>query len=528
MALCEHCGEEKRRNSVEVIVAEGEIVTKHICQECLNEFYHECTRCGKWVLKEDMHLSNYKCDRCFRLSSKKLYGYHEFNDLKFRKTDLDMEENPLYLGFELELETEEQLDSYEEEVADRASKVKRALGYEVSCSRDGSVDFGFEIVSNPMTLNYIKTNKKLFQEGFKAIKDNKLESTESCGFHVHVSRNFLGADRREQEEVINRMYLIIEYFKEEIVKFSRRSQSAINNYSEFLLADYERKGITYKSIENKDKDNTRYMAINVMNRNTVEFRIFKSMDNFNTFMATLELVDNIVRIAKKRDLEQLKGLTWIQLLSYNKAKYTRDYCKSIGLESRNRLKEFEPNEAKILRCLNKIKREDIKLSREYRKILNKIIKDMGKFVKVINKKYIDGISKARAENYDNVFKNNTIIKFKETREKYISEDLETVMNCVVEIKGALKRIYFMADYNWSNTIKVAPVELINVKSLTSIIKLYNKVQNFINGLPLDFNGENNINYNLTNYNDQELVDGYIRIRSDYYGLGGKEDEQAAS
>lgn len=49
----------------------------------------------------------------------------------------------------------------------------------------------------------------------------------TCGLHVHVSRKALGKDVYKQEETIAKLLYIFERFWQEILRFSRRTESQI-------------------------------------------------------------------------------------------------------------------------------------------------------------------------------------------------------------------------------------------------------------------------------------------------------------
>jgi hypothetical protein len=71
------------------------------------------------------------------------------------------------------------------------------------------------------------------------------------------------------------------------------------------------------------------MALNLTKRNTIEFRLFKGTLNFKTLMATLELVDNIVEIAKSMSID---GLVWNDIITHN-GKYITEYNNSRNINS---------------------------------------------------------------------------------------------------------------------------------------------------------------------------------------------------
>ena len=86
---------------------------------------------------------------------------------------------------------------------------------------------------------------------------------------------------------------------------------------------------TYKNA--KDKRMGRYVAVNLENYNTIEFRIFRGTLNYKTFIATLQLIDEICFNAIQLSDKEMEGMSWssfvtmilpkkAELIEYLKAK----------------------------------------------------------------------------------------------------------------------------------------------------------------------------------------------------------------
>ena len=54
----------------------------------------------------------------------------------------------------------------------------------------------------------------------------------------------------------------------------------------------------------------RYSAVNLCNRNTIEFRLFRGTLKLNTFIATLQIVNRICDVAFALSDEEIQGLSW--------------------------------------------------------------------------------------------------------------------------------------------------------------------------------------------------------------------------
>ena len=63
-------------------------------------------------------------------------------------------------------------------------------------------------------------------------------------------------------------------------------------------------------------DNDKYNALNTLHSNTYEIRIFRGTLNPTTFYATLQLVDNLVRLAHATDFNALNTITFDDIVNF--------------------------------------------------------------------------------------------------------------------------------------------------------------------------------------------------------------------
>ena len=255
-----------------------------------------------------------------------IYDYHCFNAWRMFETSKEKKEGgaKYYIGFELEIENNDG-DCYDlQEVHDLiTSNINSVLMH------DGSLNYGgIEIVSHPQSIKYIKAQKQKYTNLFNTLIDYNFTSHDNghCGLHFHFTRP-------QDESVIDRIILIMETFKEEIFKYSRRQD---NQWCKFITD--ERGDQDYiKSLYyiKKDKANhDRYMALNLRNAKTIEFRVMRGTLNYNTFMASLELCDNIYNIALSD--KDINTITWQDLTA---TKYAKEYTITRGITSTKQVKD---------------------------------------------------------------------------------------------------------------------------------------------------------------------------------------------
>ena len=357
----------------------------YICNDCYyNGCYGYCDDCGEYYSSDDLyeHDGNYYCSSCYENNSGhdgRICCYHEHKG-EFIPFKLDNEKNPYYIGFELEIEHKDNTTRNEEEALDILQDLN------VVFEEDGSLnDSGFEIISQPQSYNYIMKNKDKIKQVFEKLVNLGYISHNSnnCGLHFHFTRP------KNSDYTINRIWLILETFKNEIQKITRRNGDA--HWCKWLSDNTYNKIKALSSDYIKDhKDGDRYKALNNTNENTIEFRIFKGTLNFETFFADLQLLNNIYKLAKSN--KDLCLITWDELI---KGEFINKYIKEKNITSNKIIKDYKLT----------IDNYNNKLYLQFEKI-NKLLKN--NIVKQFEK-----IDK------NEIFENNNILNiFNNTIEKY--------------------------------------------------------------------------------------------------------------
>ena len=173
---------------------------------------------------------------------------------------------------------------------------------------DGSLNDGMELVSHPCSILYHRTEfpwkditRKAKRLGYTS------HNAGTCGLHVHISRDRLGESSEDQEETISRLMFFFESHWNELVKFSRRTEHALNQWA----ARYGYKDCPKEILENaKSSSKGRYASVNICNAKTVEIRMFRGTLKYNTLIATLEMVDAICENVICHTDDELHGQSW--------------------------------------------------------------------------------------------------------------------------------------------------------------------------------------------------------------------------
>ena len=177
------------------------------------------------------------------------------------------------------------------------------------CKHDSSLSNGFELVTHPMSLEYHQEEMP-WPEVLHTARSLGYRShqTQTCGLHVHVSRKAFGETEEEQEPAIARILYFVEKHWEELLKFSRRTPRQLERWA----ARYGYKDRPQEILEHAKKGSHagRYSCVNLENRATIEFRMFRGTLKLNSLLATLQMVDHICSVALHLSDGACKDLSW--------------------------------------------------------------------------------------------------------------------------------------------------------------------------------------------------------------------------
>lgn len=306
--LCSHCGDRIWRDD-----NAGDESTP-LCQNCYDRHYTTCRNCGRIIRISQTY---YACESdgneypfcydCYtsRTSHKPIHDYYYKPEPLFRG------DGDRFFGVELEVDGAGEDDDNAAEVI----SIANSNGLEnLYCKHDGSLDDGFEMVTHPMTLAYHQAEmpwaailRKAVQMGYTS------HQAGTCGLHVHVNRDAFGETEAQQDAVIARILYFFEKNWEELLKFSRRTQYQLDQWA----ARYGYKDQPKELLDHAKKSAHagRYTSVNLTNKNTIEFRIFRGTLKYNTLIATLQLLDRICDVALFMSDEQVKAMSWTTFAS---------------------------------------------------------------------------------------------------------------------------------------------------------------------------------------------------------------------
>jgi hypothetical protein len=276
-----------------------------------------------------------------------------------------LEPGKRYFGIELELASKDVYenaksnhdynDDIEDEIQESADKISFPFEGWSIFKFDGSVLGGFEIVSYPLEFS---ETKKRYNEGlFKLLDDNLFISyTHQCaGMHVHVSKSGL-----TPLQISKAVKLIYNPDNRAFIK--KIAQREEKQYAEFS---------TPKSFGFVKRAHNKYDAVNLINKETVEFRLFRGTLSHSAFHKNIEFCDALLNFCHSCVTGVKESSNWFSFMDYvrrNKKIYPNlwSYCVLKQMESTdswaaNRLvKNAEKEQKKLEREAEKKRRQEEK------------------------------------------------------------------------------------------------------------------------------------------------------------------------
>lgn len=183
---------------------------------------------------------------------------------------------------------------------------------------DGSLQQGFEIVTYPMTFDYIRANKEVFDTLFDKLKNNNCaaDATDTCGMHIHVSK------RAIDKLHLWKMLQFFKRFKKFVLAISQRDKEFIERWA--TLKKINKRNISQMAKSKSFHDGSRrekYVAINLTKGETIEFRIFHGTIKPEVFKKNLEFVESLIEWSRYQPAMKITLTSYFNYLKQNQMKY---------------------------------------------------------------------------------------------------------------------------------------------------------------------------------------------------------------
>lgn len=282
------------------------------------------------------------------VSTDGVLGYHalhrstlKFLGLKKNGTLTRIEEpgNRLFYGIEVEICSYWSRHSADT-CANYARDIMTGKGLR-DIEHDGSIHGdGLELITEPCTLQaacYGLPWDELCAT-LDALGCRANDGETNCGIHVHVSRAGLGMSPDAIDMVCAKLLVLMDRFTEQLVKFARRDWTTeyyCRKYDSFTATgeNSTKKMLKkFKETAKREGENgERYRCLNLTNRGTIEFRIFKSTLSPLSIRAIFQLCDAMVQFCKSHTTPEIQACTWSELIGSCKLPELATYCERRGI-----------------------------------------------------------------------------------------------------------------------------------------------------------------------------------------------------
>lgn len=292
---CSFCN---RSINGKVLLDLNNTLANFICTKCFATKYIWCNNCATLELKPQA------CKDAFIKEN----SFTPALELLGAKKDKD-----LLVGFELEVESANEDPYY------GAKKLQLVMD-NIYIKHDGSIRNGFEIVTHPMSYDYIKSYDwspmfVLSKHGYKSY------NTDSCGLHVHLSRKSF---------TLLHLYKFMSFFYNPfntnfLYKLSRRKEDRLNQWSStssYGDSSRFRKAII-KDVKGHRNSVGKYTACNNSHKDSVEIRLFRGTLHEDSLFGCIEFCVSLYYFTEFRKVGDVTYDKYIQWLSENKKQYPR-------------------------------------------------------------------------------------------------------------------------------------------------------------------------------------------------------------
>ena len=304
----------------------------NICRQCVDEgLFNVCDECSDTINSDDTEYSENGMTYCAHCIDDVApdtihpYGYRPaplFHRVIAEENITSRNDGgEVHFGIELEIDSKEHIPNKETLAGTIAGNEN-----DFYCKSDSSLNYGFEIVSHPVTFDYFKKNKEKFQKVLKDAKEFGFRSHDAgtCGMHVHVSKD--GISNLQLFKIMDFIFSNPSFIR----VISNRTASQLETWASVdikqLVGGMEPEEKVQKlSNLAKRKAGGGRVAINIQNSATVEFRIFRGTLNWRTYQKNIQFVHSVIEFTKRNGLRNfLKENTlpaYLDFLANNQNEY---------------------------------------------------------------------------------------------------------------------------------------------------------------------------------------------------------------
>ena len=305
---CAFCGDFHMRDESTDIELDGR-GPQPICAHCRATRIKKCSECGLdmyWpdrggrsiVLCQECH--SYKKDiLSWNFRPRPLFLINEDKEKQFKDT--------LFFGVELEVEKVGRCQIDNQHMSRYVRKIWPFK--HVYCVHDGSLESGFEIVSQPFTWSRHIKDRPLWDDTFACFDKHGYSTGPRAGMHVHMSKAAFTTVH---------LYKFVNFLYKESTRQFLQSVACRklgeNQYCKFDKVDVENTAKLAKHKDNMAADK-HHAAVNLENSATIETRIFAMPANPEGMYKNLEFMHALYVFSKESKYKDMVVTKFLEFLT---------------------------------------------------------------------------------------------------------------------------------------------------------------------------------------------------------------------
>jgi hypothetical protein len=280
--------------------------------------------CHLGCMEELLSSGDYRiCDTCYTIhagrqcpfcadTAQVIRDYSYTPPLRFLDTPNSSSE--LFFGIELEIE---RCDPRYGPMDNRTGSHREGLALVPDwcyVKYDSSVKYGFEMVTHPMSLNWMNDNIQPFIYNFSLWRDLGYRSADvgTCGMHIHMSKIAF-----THAQLYKFMYMVYAHPSFSLL-LSQRSMPSFEQWASPFASKYD---YTTRAKTKHQGTRSRHDAVNISNKPTIELRIFAGTLNPLTFGKNLDTAIAMYRFAKDTPFHGITINGFIEYVAQNRYLY---------------------------------------------------------------------------------------------------------------------------------------------------------------------------------------------------------------
>lgn len=285
--VCRVCGEWYERKAGDSLDL--------VCPQCRASM-QECDVCGELEYQHNFSIKR-GIKVCSNCASSKLPSYHSNKSRADPKYQGELSLSTTgFIGIELEVDMPRTLryrqSDYLTPGVTALMLKKRFAVLDLDTTHDNSLDYGFEIQSQPTTYERWQENRMLWDQvsRFLLYHGYRGHDARTAGLHFHVSRTYFN----KPDKAFELLGYVLSKYTNEWQHFARRENMAWAQPIDYECGSWSQTQLKEAIADRFFRSNaTHHSIINGVHSTTFEFRMFRSTLNIQTLYASLTLIHHL-------------------------------------------------------------------------------------------------------------------------------------------------------------------------------------------------------------------------------------------